>query len=113
MKKKLMKLSILGSLLAATLLSSGNVSASCYASAYQVERVIAYDTYGYIYLRPAGALTNSFYYYIYTTSDKILSTAANAHTDSSRVNILGNATVCPTAGTARHMGTATYIYITE
>lgn len=113
MENKLTKLSIISGVLAAALFASFNTNAACLASAQQVERVLSYGTYGYIYLRPAGALTNSYYYYMRTTSDKILSTAANAHTDSSRVNVYGDAASCPTTGTARYMGNATYVYILE
>ncbi len=113
MKKQFIKLGVLGSLLSAALFSSANANAACFASNYNVERVLSFGTYGYVYLRPAGSLTNSFYYFVRTTSDKILSTAANAHTDSSRVNVLGDAGTCPTTGVGRYMGNATYVYITE
>jgi hypothetical protein len=113
MENKLTKLSLIAGVLATSLLGSLNANAACFASAQQVERVLSYGTYGYIYLRPAGALTNSFYYYVRTDSDKILSTAANAQTDSSRVNVYGDAASCPTAGTGRYMGNATYVYMLE
>lgn len=113
MKKHVMKLLVLSGMLSSALFASANANASCFVQDYNVERVLSYGTYGYIYMRPAGSLTNSFYYYVRTTSDKILSTAANAHTDSSRVNVLGDAGSCPSTGTARYMGNATYVYITE
>ena len=113
MKQQLIKLSSAIGILAVSLLASANANAVCNAFGYQVERVLSYGTYGYVYLRPAGALTNSFYYYARTTSDKILSTAANAHTDSSRVNVSGDAASCPGAGTGRYMGNANYVYILE
>jgi len=113
MEKRLIKLSALAGMLAASLFASFNANATCYVAALQVERVLSYGTYGYVYMRPAGALTNSFYYYFRTDSDKILSTAANAQTDASRVNAYADATSCPTTGTARYMGNANYIYITE
>jgi hypothetical protein len=113
MKNKLMKLSAVTGVLFASLMATGNANASCYVSNYQVERVISYGTYSYIYLRPAGALTNSFYYYARVNGDQQVSTAANAHTDGSRVNVLGDATACPTTGTARYAGVASYVYLTE
>ena len=112
MEKRLTKLSALAGVLAASLFASFNANATCYVSAMQVERVLSYGAYGYVYMRPAGALTNSYYYYFRTDSDKILSTAANAHTDASRVNVYADTASCPT-GTVRYLGNATYFYITE
>lgn len=113
MKNLIKNASILSGTLAVALFASSNANAACYQGAMQVERVLSYGTYSYIYMRKAGALTNASYYYMRTSSDKILSTAANAHTDSSRVNAYGNAASCPTAGTGRYMGEAIYVYITE
>ncbi len=86
-------------------------NAACIVSAQIVERVLSYDGNTYVYFRPKGALTNSFYYYMRTTSDQIASTAANAQTDRTEVNAYGQATSCPTSGTARYMGDALYIYM--
>ena len=113
MKNRSLKLSAMGGVLAAAALVSGNANAICSQSNMQVERIISYNTYGYIYMRPAGALTNSSYYYMRTTSDQVMSIAANAHTDGSRVTVSGDTASCPTTGTARYMGNSRYIYLVE
>ena len=107
MKKSIVTLA----LVATALLSSAGAQASCFVSNQIVERVLSYGTYGYVYFRPESSLTNSTYYYMRTTSDKILSLAGDSQTNRSKVNALGNATTCPTTGTARYMGEATYLYL--
>ena len=90
---------------------STGAQASCFASNQMVERVLSYATYGYIYFRPESSLTNSTYYYMRTTSQQILALAAAAQASRSKVNGLGNASSCPSTGTARYMGEATYLYV--
>jgi hypothetical protein len=93
------------------MVAATSAQATCSISEQIVERTISYATYCYVYFRPVGALTNSFYHYMRSTSDKICSVANSAQTDRSQVSASGNATSCPTAGTSRYMGDATYLYI--
>ena len=102
---------VLGSVLAASMVAATSAQAACSITSHIVERAIAYPAYCYVYFRPEGALTNSFYYYMRSTSDKICSMANSAQTDRSKVSASGDATTCPTTGTARYMGDATYLYI--
>ncbi len=110
MGKKIAKLFAVAGVLGLSLFAA-SANANCLASNLMVERVLSYGTYGYVYLRPAGALTNSYYYAMYTTSDKILSAAANAQTDRSQVNAYGNIATCPTTAGYRSLGTGIYLYI--
>lgn len=105
----------IATILSLSLGAISTASATCYVSSLNVERILSYGSYSYIYLRPAGSLTNSYYNYVRTTSDKVVATAAAAKVGNSRVNVSGNATTCPTnTSGGRYMGSeANYVYITE
>lgn len=97
--------------LVALMIGSASANASCLQTSKIVERVLSYPTYCYVYLRPESALTNTFYYYTRSTSDKICGLAGDAKISRTKVNALGDAASCPASGTSRYMGNTTYIYL--
>ena len=116
MEKSIRKLIVSGAVFGALVVST-SAQALCTQSGQIVERFLAYD-YGasYVYFRPRTALTNSTYYYCYIRSsdpgaDRMASAAASSKANRVEVNVRGEATTCPTSGTARFMGDCDYIYM--
>jgi hypothetical protein len=110
MRKSLL---LTGIVLGAGMMAATGAQAACSVSSQIVERTISYPTYCYVYFRPKGALTNTTYYYMRSTSDKICSLAGDAQTNRSEVSASGNTGSCPTSGIARYMGDANYLYVTN
>ena len=108
MRKSLLSLGIV---LAGGMMAATGAQAACSVSSQIVERTISYATYCYVYFRPKGALTNTFYYYMRSTSHTICSLAGDAQTNRSEVSASGNASSCSTSGIARYMGDANYLYV--
>lgn len=111
MKKGVLKKSVLGGLLSLGMLFGAHANATCFVGNHIVERVLSYNGGAYVYLRPAGAITNSVGWYFYTTSDMVVSAATASQTDRTSVNAVGDATACPTTGTIRFMGNSVYLYM--
>ena len=63
----------------------------------------------YYYLSTSTLPT--YYYYFQTTRPDLIDTMNSAQAAQHRVYVVGNATSCPTTGTSRYIGLATYGYV--
>lgn len=70
----------------------------------KVERIWQSGTTTYVYLLPITSLNSTFYHYFVTTNAALREAAHAAHDGNKYVNVNGNATSCPTSGTARYGG---------
>lgn len=95
---------VFGTMIALGSLVATGASASCSFTG-KVERVYTAGSYAYVYLEAITGLASSAYYYFYTPDDTLIAAAEAAKADGNAyVNVIGDASACPTTGTARYGG---------
>jgi len=82
---------------------SNAANATCSFSG-KVERVYQNATTTYVYMLPNTALNSSYYRYFKTTDPDLSRAIHAAHDDNNYINVRGNATSCPSTGSARYGG---------
>ena len=101
------KLALLSVLATATMLGANLANAAC-TTYGPVEQVYTINGTTYVYVSPANAFPTPSYVYIFSTTNALIAQtmAASLHKNA---YVSGNATTCPTTGTARTGGVASYM----
>ena len=97
------KLTMLCSMSAISLIGIGAANAACtYSGKVTSSYQNASTTWAYVV--PANAIYSAYYYWFTTTDPDIAQSIHNAQGSGDYTTIYGNATSCPTTGTARYGG---------